>query len=112
MNTDKTVIIVSGKHPAKVEEVKADLNNNSIKIHQKPIKCAEVNDYLGLLVASISKSVKDRISRGWSKVAAIKNLMNSPALRLFGWLRCGITLTAAIIPAVLTNGAEGWIGAQ
>ena len=97
VNANKTVILVSGKNPAKVEAVKADLNNNPVKIHQKP---------------SISKSVMDRISRGWSKVAAIKNLMNSPALRLFGWLRCGITLTAAIIPAVLTNGAKGWIGAQ
>ena len=80
-----------------------------------PINTVEFSDYLGFAVheggvkCSVNKAIKDRVKRGWARVAAIQNVMKSPAILQFGWLRCGITLTQAIIPAVLSYGAEAWL---
>ena len=114
-NSKKSVIVVSGTNKDQVKSIKCDLNDNPVKIHNAPINCVEVSDYLGFAIhedglkCSVNKAVKDRVKRGWGRVASIQNIMKSPAILQFGWLRCGVTLTQAVIPAVLTYGAEAWL---
>ena len=65
----------------------------------------------GGLYKSFNKSIRNRVNKGWAKVAAIQNFLKSPAITQFGWLRAAITLTQATIPPVLTYAAETWLDA-
>ena len=80
------------------------------------IRDSDSEPYLGFILhrdgfkQSVLATVKARTARAWARAAQIKNIINHPAMKKFGWMNGGIVLTQASIPAILSYSAEVWPG--
>ena len=114
-NPKKSSIIVTGGKKEVAKMMRNELTNDPVKIHGQSIGVSEVDPYLGVFIhqdgikESINHSVKMRINKAWGRAAQIKNLINAPAMKTFGWMRGAIVLIQATIPPILAYGSECYL---
>lgn len=116
-NAKKSVVLVIGGNNHKTREVRDEIAENPVKLHGNPISSThESEPYLGFVLhkdgfkQSVIATVKARTARAWARATQIKNIINHPAMKGFGWLNGGIVLTQATLPAILSYSAEVWPG--
>ena len=115
-NTTKSAVMVTGGNNKKVNETRAELTSNPVKLHDKPVELKDKEAYLGFIlskdgfVASVEATIKARIQRAWLKTANIKTILQHPLINSFGWFRAACVLLQATLPPILSYSAETWAG--
>ena len=114
IHEDKTVIIAPGMTVA-ARKVRQKLEEDPMKIQGNPIKVAESDLYLGMVIhqngvkESIESTFAKRRGKAWGQVPAIKSLVHHPQLLNEGWLGAAVAMIQGIIPATMLYSCEAWI---
>ena len=110
----KTVIIAPGG-TMEAKKMREDLEKNPMMIQGNPIKIAESDSYLGMVIHqngvkdSIVTTFNQRKGKAWAQVPAIKSLIHHPQLLNEGWLGAAVSIIQGIIPATMLYSCEAWI---
>ena len=95
--------------------MRQDLSDDPMIIQGNPVKVAEQDAYLGMIIhqdgvkESIEATVKIRKGRAWGQVPVIKSLLCHPQLLHEGWLRSAVSIIQGIIPPTMLYSCEAWI---
>ena len=114
IHEDKTVIIAPGGTMA-ARKLRDDLVKEPMVIQGNPIKIAESDSYLGMVIhqdgvkESIEKTFQQRKGKAWAQVPVIKSLIHHPQLMNEGWLGAAVAIIQGIIPATMLYSCEAWI---
>ena len=95
--------------------MREQLTRDPMAIQGHPIKLAESDTYLGMVIhqegvkASIEATFKQRKGKAWGKVPAIKSLVSHPQLLNEGWLGAAVAIIQGIIPPTMLYSCEVWM---
>ena len=114
IHEDKTVVVVPGGTVA-ARKLREDLSTDPMVIQGHPIKIAEQDTYLGMVIhqggvkESIEATFSQRKGKAWGKVPVIKSLLHHPQLLNEGWLGAAVAIIQGIIPPTMLYSCEVWM---
>ena len=110
----KNVLVIPGGNAA-TRKMREQLSTDPMTIQGHPIKLAESDAYLGMIIhqdgvkASIEATFKQRKGKAWGKVPVIKSLVSHPQLLNEGWLGAAVAIIQGIIPPTMLYSCEVWM---
>ena len=113
-NCSKTVTVVFGKERV-AQNARNNLSMVPVMVQGQETTVVVKETYLGMILhqdgvnESIKETVKSRTAKAWSKVPAIKGMVNDMRIREFGWLKAGILLFQSIVPSTMLYSVEAWL---
>ena len=113
INETKTVVLVMGNNAVK-DAWCQQLEARPVMMQDKRINLTDNEKYLGFQLSSkgmkdsIKMTMNDRINKTRSKIKDIKNIISNDLVQMHGWLKAGLTLFQAYVPATMLYSAEMW----